>query len=155
VPPPRRYASAGELTYDATEYREQYRAAQEISEPSVVLVPTQRDIACCACVADIDEIGIAASAIAVGATHTHLLARFGSRPIRLTVGRLKSMMTRAIKEADAAFDPKRTWSKGCHPRSCKDERDYHAKLRYVVRHRDEGAVVHVWPDVIVTPDQFP
>ena len=154
VPPPARYASAGEPTYNAAEYREQYRIAQEISEPAVVLIPSQREIACRACIADLDEMGIAASAIAVGAQHTHLLARFGSRPIRLTVGRLKSMMTRAIRESDAAYHPKRTWSKGCHPRSCKDDRDYHAKLRYVVRHRNEVAAVHVWPNVIVTPDQF-
>jgi hypothetical protein len=90
----------------------------------------------------------------VGAQHAHLLARFGARPIRTTVGRLKSMMTRAIKSTDASSDPKRTWSKGCHPRSCKNRRDYGNKFRYVIRHRDERAVVHVWPNVIVTPDQF-
>ncbi len=115
-----------------------------------------RRIARDACVADSNELGLSATVIAVGAAHTHLLARFGSRPNRQTVGRLKSMMTRAIKEAEAGFDPKkRTWSKGCHPSSCGDEREYHAKFRYVVRHRDEGAAVHVWPNVIVAPDQFP
>jgi hypothetical protein len=154
VPPPKRYAAGNETPYCAAEYTEQYRLSQEISDDSVALSSEQRRTACDACVADINEIGLAASAIAVGAAHTHLLARFGSRPIRPTVGRLKSKMTRAIKDADASFDPKRTWSKGCHPRSCKDEREYHAKFRYVVRHGDEGAVVHVWPNVVVTPDHF-
>ena len=63
-------------------------------------------------------------------------------------------MTRAIKENDPGFQPKRTWSKGCHPRSCENQRDYETKLRYVKRHQHEGAVVHVWTNVIVTPNDF-
>lgn len=155
VAPPKRYAGVDETPYRAADYGERYRLSQEISDDSVSLNPDQRRTACDACVADIIELGLAASVIAVGAVHTHLLARFGSRPIRPTAGRLKSMMTRGIKEHDSSFQPKRTWSKGCHPSSCEDEREYHAKFRYVVRHRDEGAVVHVWPNVIVASDQFP
>ena len=105
---------------------------------SVLLNPEQCAVACSACVADVGELGITASVIAVGPVHTHLLARFGSNRIRPTVGRLKSMMTRAVKEHDPGFQPKRTWSKGCHPRSCVDERDYRTKFRYVERHRNDG-----------------
>lgn len=49
----------------------------EPTEDSVALNTTQREVACRACIADINELGIAASVIAVGSVHTHLLARFG------------------------------------------------------------------------------
>lgn len=93
VPPRRRYAAVDETPYRAPDYAERYRLSKEICEDSVELSPDQRRIACDACVADINELRLAASVIAVGAVHTHLRARFGSRPIRPTAGRLKSMMT--------------------------------------------------------------
>jgi len=154
VPPPKRYAAPDEATYRARDYSARYEAAQRVTDDAVLLSSTQCQVACDACVTDIDELGIVASVIAVGPVHTHLLARFGSHRIRPTVGRLKSMMTRAIKEHDPRFQPKRTWSKGCHPRSCVDECDYRTKFRYVERHRNDGAIVHVWPGVILLPDQF-
>jgi hypothetical protein len=143
VPPPKRYAAPGEVTYREADYADRYETAQRITEDAVLLSSTYCDVACRACVTDIDSLRIAAAVIAVGPVHTHLLARFGALRIRPTIGRLKSVMTRAIKQHDAGFQPKRTWSKGCHPRSCADERDYWTKLRYVQRHENDGAVVRI------------
>ncbi len=104
-----------------------------------------RQVALNAIVADVNELNVHVAVLAVADWHVHLVAQFGGLPIRPTVGRLKSVATRAIKDADETFDPKRSWTKGCHMESFTDDASLDAACRYVAGHATRGAVVYTWP----------
>lgn len=144
VPPPRRYARLNESTYNRADYADKHANARELSDPAVVLTPVHQNVALSAILKDIETIPLYASAIAVGASHIHLLAKFAERRIRATVGRLKAAATRAIHDADATFQPKRIWAKECHMKSKETEADYRTALNYIKRHFLEGALIHVF-----------
>ena len=96
-------------------------------------------------------IPLDASAVAIGESHIHLLARFHENKIRPTVGRLKAAATKAIHDVDPAFQPKRLWAKGCHMKSKTTELDYRHALNYIKRHIHEGALVYTWPKPTAPP----
>lgn len=144
VPPPQRYAKPGEPVYDSREYAARQMATRAITDTPVRLTPSQQQFTLAAIVNDIAELPMTPAVMSVGTDHVHLLARFGSLKIRPTVGRLKSMATRAIKEADPTFDPNRAWAKDCHERRLDDESAYRTGFAYVQRHTDEGALIHIW-----------
>lgn len=144
VPPPRRYAAPGEPTYDRRKFADVHARALNKTSDAVRLVPPHRQVAMAAIVQDIAQLPLRPAILAVGGEHVHFLAKFGSLKIRQTVGRLKSEATRAIKQADPAFLPKRTWAKECHMRRLDDERAYCNAYAYIQRHINEGAAIHTW-----------
>jgi hypothetical protein len=151
VPPPRRYARPGESVYDPRKYASRHAAARAMTEEPVRLTLAQQRVALPAIVKDIAELPIMPAIMALGPDHVHLLAKFGSLKIRPTVGRLKSMATRAIKDSDPKFNPKRTWAKECHERRLDDEPAYRTAFAYVERHADQGFLIHTWPPKPTAP----
>lgn len=141
VPPPARYANQDAPAYDASRYADRYQAAVDAIERPILLSTSQRRVVLDALLDDLGTIGIMPSILAVDDRHVHLLARFGKYLIRPTVGRLKSIATRRLR--DSGFTGKRVWGKGCHMRSLADERAYETALEYVRKHQDEGALIHV------------
>ena len=142
VPPPARYALAGERVYDATQYAARYRIAQAATDGAVKLTGEERALAHGAMMAEIDGLPIRPRILGTGTWHVHLIARFGSSRIRPSVGRLKSSATRAIPNPGSR---KRLWAKGCHMGSLDTERSLEEGIEYVRRHADEGALIHEWP----------
>ncbi len=151
VPPPVRYAEPGETTYNRAEYAERHAMARDSADEPVVLSRTHQELILPALVKELADIPLHASAIAVGTSHVHLLAKFAERRIRKTVGRLKAAATRAIHEADPAFQPKRIWAKGCHMKSKETEAEYRNALNYIKRHVDEGALIHIFSKPTAPP----
>jgi hypothetical protein len=145
VAPPPRFATNSDDTYEPTKYSDRYAKAKTLCSAAVRLNTDHRATAVRAIVSDVDAMQIPAAVLAVADWHVHFVGQFGSRPIRPTVGRLKSVATRAIKELDNNFDPKRSWTKGCHMKSLNDDASLIAACRYVARHAAQGAVVYTWP----------
>ncbi|HXY32980.1 MAG TPA: hypothetical protein VEI07_02070 [Planctomycetaceae bacterium] len=143
VPPPDGRALGGEPLYDPAAYAERHRRARErLTAPPVCLTLTDRRIACSALVAEIDHLRIVPAILAVAKSHVHLVAQFGEIKIRTVVGRLKAAATRSLRQGALTTAP--TWATGCHMKSLYREADFTAGFRYVVEHREEGAVLHRW-----------
>jgi hypothetical protein len=144
VPPPKRYAKPGEPVYDPSQYREDWKLSKAISGDAVRLTPEEQQIALDAFVMRIAELPpMVPRILSVGDWHMHLLAKFGSRKIRPTVGSLKQAATEAIPNPG---NRKRIWGYNCHMDSVKDRRHYQNLIRYVRCHRDEGALIYEWPE---------
>ena len=144
VPPPRRYAKPGESVYDPSKYAGRRRAAEEsMTQEAVRLTPEQVVAAADALAADCEPAGTVPAALAVGPVHSHLLARFGPRPIRRVAGRLKAAASRALHDAGFAGD--RVWCRNEHLRSKPVGRPFERCFEYVANHTREGARVIVWP----------
>lgn len=142
VPPPRRYAKPGEATYDSGEYADRHRRSLELSDSAVKFTDLQKKLVLDAIVEEIDSIPVKSAVVSVGATHIHWLALFDSRPIRTTVGRIKSVATRRLVERE--FHGKRPWSKNCHMQSKSTEQEFRGAFRYIQRHVEDGCLIHTW-----------
>lgn len=145
VAPPRRFATHSDDVYEPARYVTRYREAVAQCSTGVCLNVTHRQVALKAIVEDVNALNLPAAVLAVADWHVHLVAQFGGLPIRPTVGRFKSEATRAIKAADDNYEPKRSWTKGCHMESLKDDASLDAACRYVAGHVLQGAVVYTWP----------
>jgi hypothetical protein len=144
VPPPRRYAKPGEPVYDPRKHRIDLELAESISDEPVYLTVEEQKLALPAIVADIEKLHpMRPRIMSLGDWHVHLLAKFGTLKIRPTVGRLKQTATDAIPNPGTR---KRIWVAGCHMVSVKDEKHYQNLVNYVSGHRDEGALIHEWPE---------
>jgi hypothetical protein len=142
VPPPKRYAAPGEPTYDPRPHASRHRSIAEQTE-MVQLTSEQQQIAMTALIGDMAVLPVTPACVAIDAQHVHLLTEFGRLNIRNTVARLKSVITRAL--GGRLQSVKRFWATGCHMRSLPDDAAYRNALHYVCRHREQGAMVHVWP----------
>lgn len=142
VPPPRRYTNPGEPTYDPREYSNRFQNAKASTETCVKLTPPQQRIVMDAVISEIDAIPITSAIASVGSTHIHWLALFGDRPIRTTVGRIKSQATHRLNTA--GFDGKRPWSKNCDMKSKTTDHEFRSAFHYIHRHTREGCLIHVW-----------
>jgi hypothetical protein len=145
ISPPRRFAAHADDVYDPAKYANRYSLAIEQCGTGVRLDSNHRQVAMHAIIGDLTALTLPGAVIAIADSHVHLVAQFGGLPIRPTVGRLKSVATRAMKDADSNFDPKRSWTKGCHMESLNDEASLDAACRYVAGHVSQGAVVYTWP----------
>jgi len=143
VPPPKRYARAGEPTYDAEPYRDRHAHAQAISADAVRFSRAECRAVLNAVAEEINGIAIQPRIMSVAPTHAHLIARFGSLLIRPTVKRLKSAATRALPHFGLGNRP---WVRGCHMRSLPDDEALANAVVYVGRHVNEDGVVYVWPE---------
>lgn len=145
VPPPARYAAPGEATYQPDAYAGRYRSVmEEMNTDPVRLTPDQRQKAVAAIIEEVGLSNVEPAILAIGSVHSHFVARFGG-PIRATVGRLKAAATRRLHGSGVASD--RVWCRNCHMISKATEREFRDAVRYVARHRSEGAAIHVWPGV--------
>ena len=143
IPPPKRYAKPGELTYDPRPYRNRHEAAkQSLSQPPVELSDEQVRVAADAFAADVDETRMVGAALAIGGAHAHFLAKFGPLPIRPTCGRFKAQATDALHLA--GFPHPRVWCRGVHMTSKEQGGQFADAFRYVCNHVREGAIVKVW-----------
>ena len=145
IPPPKRYAKPGEPTYTPGPYRERHAIYKAATGTPVRLTTAEQVLLLPALVAEIDAIPLVAAIISIAAQHVHLLAQFGTMPIRRIVGRLKAAATRIWHEQGG--DSSRLWSRNCDMKSKADRASLRAAHKYVRDHRDHGAVVHTWNGV--------
>lgn len=143
VPPPKRYATPGEKSYDPAKYAGRYEEAKAVTGAAVKLTAEQRRITSGAFVAEIAKLPIVPSIMAVSNEHGHLLAKFGALKIRRTVGVLKGEATKALHRSGHRQED--FWGKECHMKSKKEGREFRVAFDYVHRHLDDGAIVYVWP----------
>jgi hypothetical protein len=144
VPPPSGSAQGGERVYDPVAYRERHREARErLTAPPFYLRLADRQIARSALVAEIEHVQIVPAILAVAKSHVHLVAQFGDLRIRHVVGRLKAVATLSIRKQQSSPHA-RIWAAGCHMKSLSSEDDFATAFRYVVEHRERGALVHRW-----------
>ncbi len=141
VPPPARYAGPSERPYDAAQYRGRWRYARRLCPEAVRLTPEEQQLALDAVVNDIGQLQVAPRILGFGATHVHLVAKFGLLKIRPTVGRWKSHATRALPNPGTR---RRVWAEGCHMKSLTDEEAFNNAVNYVRDHVNEGALIHEW-----------
>ena len=143
VPPPKRYARAGEPTYDPAPHRPRHAAAKRaMTQPAVRFSP--RAIGCCleAFREEFDAIPVVPSVLSIDDWHVHALIRVGGYPIRTAVGRLKAAASRLLHQYDLCSG--KVWAQGCHMDSRDDDRSVRKAFEYVRDHADEGASVHTW-----------
>lgn len=146
VPPPRRYAQHGEIPYNPAEFRDLHEQSSLAIDSSVTLMQRQREIVRQAIVEDLRTIEVVPAILSVGGQHVHLIARFGVRLIRPTVGRLKAAATRALSQT--SIDAKRVWAKGCHMESLTTPLAFRNAFEYVRDHEAQGAVLQVWDEFV-------
>jgi|SRR3990172_460055 len=142
VPPPKRYANPGEQTYDANDYAERHQQVQQIAAPPVTLNVRQQEQVIAAFVGEVSKLSLLPAILSIDKNHVHFLAKFGPRPIRPAVGRLKAAATRALH--DQGMTVERLWSRNCHMKSLDDPKAFENAFAYIRRHRDHGALIHVW-----------
>lgn len=142
IPPPRRYAKPGEPVYDFKEYSQRFKEAKEDTEACVKLTPLQQRAVMDAVVSEIGAIPVVSAIASVGTTHVHWLAQFGNRPIRTTVGRIKSEATRRLNAS--GFHGKRPWSKNCDMKSKSTDQEFRSAFHYIRLHTHEGCLIHIW-----------
>jgi len=111
IPPPKRYAKPGEPTYRPAPYRERHTMYKATSGAPVRLASAEQALLLPAIVAEVDAIPLVAAIVSIDVQHVHLLAQFGTMPIRRIVGRLKAAATRAWREQGG--DTSRLWSRNC------------------------------------------
>lgn len=153
MPPPARYVNNREESYDPAVYTERLDQARKAVPDPVHLSIDQQKEALKTIVAEIGDMPLVPTVVAVDATHVHLLASFGDLKIRKVVGRLKSVVTRAIKSD--TFQPKRVWAKNCHMRSMNSEDAFRNAFRYVQNHQKQNAFVYIWKNVDDQPTAKP
>ena len=143
VPPPRRYAEAGEAAYDPAPYRARHAAARASMTHEPVVFDRRR-MGCCleAMREEFDLIRVEPACVAVGDWHVHALLRVGGYPIRTAVGRLKAAASRLLGQYD--LKPPKVWADGCHMVSKDDDAAVRRAFDYVLKHADEGALTHTW-----------
>jgi hypothetical protein len=120
VPPPKRYAKQGELTYKSNVHAAVHKQAQAISEEAIYLSPNQLKIALAAMVEEIAEIPIVPAIMSIGDWHVHWLCYFSTLKIRPVVSRVKAAATRELNSR--GFTGKKPWTKGCNLRSKSTQR---------------------------------
>ncbi|MEX2288019.1 MAG: hypothetical protein WD648_13075 [Planctomycetaceae bacterium] len=149
VPPPKRYAKAGEPTYDSAQFSDEHKRASAIAGEAVYLSSAQQELVRDAVIDEIASIPIIAAILAIKKAHVHLLAKFGPFDIRATVGRLKAAATRLLGEQ--GFEDKRVWSRNCHMKSKTTAREIRGAFDYIRKHGKNGALIHIWQGF---PDKF-
>lgn len=141
VPPPPRYAKAGEPTYDSEVYRPRWNANLQLCPNAVRLTRDEQCDALVAMVIELQKLSVTPRIIALAPTHGHLIAQFGALMIRPTVGRLKAHATRALTNPG---NRKRVWSDQCHMESLPNEWALQNGVEYLRRHHDQGALLFEW-----------
>jgi hypothetical protein len=144
VPPPTRYAKAGEKIYNPAKYSARYRKVQAIVGETVRLSVNQRECVLDAVVGEIAKLSLIPAALSVSAEHCHFLSKFGALKIRPTIGVLKGEATKSLRAS--GFDSDRIWSRECHPKSKREGREFSTALTYVRNHANEGAAIYIWPN---------
>jgi hypothetical protein len=142
IPPPKRYAKPGEATYDKELYRTLHAHAQNISGEAVWPSGDQQASVLATLITEIEAIPLRASILSIGKSHVHLLAMFGSRWIRQTIGRLKAQATRELNRH--GFVGKRPWSKNCHMTSKNTPQALENAYNYVLHHQTYGDLIKTW-----------
>ncbi len=135
-------------------------AKRRMTREAVVLSPVARRVVCEAVMHALRDVhGLEVLAIAVGATHLHVLAKFphprkptpsrrGLRvtdPVRFFMGVAKERSSKRLA-AEKLAEPGGVWArKGKIVRVC-DRRHQANAFNYIVDHLDEGAVVWTYRD---------
>jgi hypothetical protein len=144
VPPPKRYAKAGEATYNAAIYSQRLQESKSTMTGEVVhLSIAHRQCVLNAVIEQIRKLPLIPAALSVSREHCHLLSKFGALKIRPTIGVLKGEATKALREAGLSCE--RIWSRECHPKSKREGHEFEIALRYVKNHETENAATHIWP----------
>ena len=82
------------------------------------------------------------AAVAVGATHGHLLIRLDRDRPKFVVGRYKTRASYALKEFGTPHV--KTWAKGCKCKPIADSGHWDHAFAYILRHEADGAAVWRW-----------
>ena len=143
VPPPERYASLGEPTYDANEYVQRLRLVQAVTAPPVFLDRRQQEDVITAIVDEVSQLSLLPAILSIKRNHVHFLAKFGPLLIRPTIGRLKAAATRALHE-EMGVNAVRVWSRNCHRTSFDGMKAFENAFEYIRKHQDHGALIHIW-----------
>jgi hypothetical protein len=156
VPPPKRYAKAGEPTYQASAHATVHTRAKTISDEAVYLTREEIEIALSAMMAEIAQIPIVPAIMSVGDWHVHWQCYFGPLEIRPVVSRVKAAATRELNTH--GFQGKKPWTKGCNMRSKATRQACQNAYRYVGNHREQGCLIYEWsidPKYLVFENERP
>lgn len=117
-------------------------AKRELKREPIRLNAEQQRIALDAVLAKARSIDAEPLAIAIAATHVHLLARFDKARVGIEVGQLKREASNAL----ADHHPGGVWSARCHPRPVFNQQHQRDAFHYIAAHAQEGALVWTYRD---------
>src|SRR5260370_14604629 len=85
VPPPARYAKAGEPIYDPASYAGRWKRARQACPTTVTLTADEQHLGLRAVVGDMKQLPLVPRILSFGKNHIHFVAQFGALKIRPTV----------------------------------------------------------------------
>ena len=113
-----------------------------LKRPPVVLAPPSRRLACDSMAEALQCHDVQPAAIAVSATHYHILAQFPEDNPRKLTGIAKKRSARALSE-QGHIPEGGAWAARSRAHPINDEQHLHTAHNYILRHRYQGA--QVWP----------
>jgi len=124
--------------------QQQYERSQTLlKRPPVKLTPAARKLACDTMTAAFLHHNIDLSAIAIGSTHYHILARFPEDNPRKFTGIAKKRSARALSEQDHIPEGG-AWALRSRSHPINDEQHLQTARQYILRHQSQGAAI--WPN---------
>lgn len=117
--------------------------AKQIAAPMITIPADLRPIIAEALGRKLERMKTPARIIAVGARHTHALARTGPQDAKPLIGRAKQFASHQVR----ARLPGSIWSESCEVVRVRDEDHYRSIVKYIADHADDGAAIWIHPDL--------
>ncbi len=116
------------------------KARSLMKREPVRLSPDARQLACEVMVEALRFKGVKVAAIAIGATHYHILAQFKDHDPRRLVGIAKKRSARALSEANIT-EPGGVWAVRSRALPINDQAHARTARAYILRHQSQGAAI--------------
>ena len=118
--------------------------AKSISGDTVMLCPSQREVAGLALQQTMEKHGHKLLIIAVGGMHVHMLVELPNelRKAKNAIGYAKMAASMRLKD-DL---PSKVWARGGNNKPIRDEEHHRNTFKYILDHRTEGAWVWTFRD---------
>lgn len=117
------------------------RSRRLLSRPPVRLTVKQRHVAGCAFIEMLESQDCTVVALAVGAEHVHIVAQLPDNDARVAMGRAKKHAAHCLRSVGVTGG---AWAKRCRTLPIRDRSHQLNAIKYIKRHRADGAFVWVW-----------